>query len=28
VDGDKLLVIYPVNEEDIEVGVVDANRLK
>jgi len=27
-DGDKLLVIYSVNKEDIEVGIVDTRKLK
>ncbi len=27
-DGDKLLVIYSVNKEDIEVGIVDTGKLK
>jgi len=28
VDGDRLLVIYAVNKEDIEVGIVDMTRVK
>jgi hypothetical protein len=27
VDGDKLLVVYSVNKEDVEVGIVETNRL-